>query len=170
MTKGDGMNYAPEGKPNPVVTPGEFVFAAVHLDHGHIYGQCNGLIEAGATLKWVYDPDPAKVDAFREKFSQVKVTDSLDAILEDQEVHLVAAAAIPCERGPLGCRVMNAVARQACVADTIPEIMRVRYGDGLDLSYYERPGHERDPVFDTRRIQEELGFVPMKMMSASADQ
>jgi hypothetical protein len=25
---------------------------------------CNGLIEAGATLKWVYDPDPAKVDKF----------------------------------------------------------------------------------------------------------
>ena len=108
MTKGDGMNYAPEGKPNPVVTPGEFVFAAVHLDHGHIYGQCNGLIEAGATLKWVYDPDPAKVDAFREKFSQVKVADSLDAILDDPKVHLVAAAAIPCARGPLGCRVMKA--------------------------------------------------------------
>ena len=24
---------------------------------------CNGLTEAGGTLKWVYDPDPAKVDA-----------------------------------------------------------------------------------------------------------
>ena len=46
--KSSGMNYAPQGKPNPVVKPGEFVFAASHLDHGHIYGQCNGLIEAGA--------------------------------------------------------------------------------------------------------------------------
>ena len=54
----DGMSYAPQGKPSPVVKPGEFVFAAVHLDHGHIYGQCNGLIEAGAQLKWVYDPIP----------------------------------------------------------------------------------------------------------------
>ena len=34
----DGMNYAPKGKPTPVVKPGEFVFAAVALDHGHIYG------------------------------------------------------------------------------------------------------------------------------------
>jgi hypothetical protein len=24
----DGMNFAPKGKPNPVVKPGEFVFAA----------------------------------------------------------------------------------------------------------------------------------------------
>ena len=46
--KSDGMNYAPQGKPSPVVKPGEFVFAAAHLDHGHIYGQCNGLLEAGA--------------------------------------------------------------------------------------------------------------------------
>ena len=58
----DGMNYAPVGKPNPVLKPGEkFVFAAIALDHGHIYGMCNGLIEAGATLKYVYDPAPAKV-------------------------------------------------------------------------------------------------------------
>ncbi|MET0253138.1 MAG: gfo/Idh/MocA family oxidoreductase, partial [Terrimicrobiaceae bacterium] len=33
----DGMNYAPEGKPSPVCGPGDFPFAAVHLDHGHIY-------------------------------------------------------------------------------------------------------------------------------------
>jgi hypothetical protein len=41
------MNYAPEGRPAPVVDPGEFPFAAVALDHGHIYGQCKGLTEAG---------------------------------------------------------------------------------------------------------------------------
>ena len=56
--KGDGMNYAPKGKAEAVVAPGEFVFAAVALEHGHIYGMCNGLTEAGATLKWVYDKDP----------------------------------------------------------------------------------------------------------------
>ena len=102
------MNYAPQGKPSPVVKPGEFVFAAAHLDHGHIYGQCNGLIEAGAELKWVYDPDPKKVEAFVAKYPQAKVARSLDEILADPEVKLVAAAAVPCERGPLGCRVMEA--------------------------------------------------------------
>jgi len=64
MNKNDGMHYAPVGKPHPVVREGEFIFAAAALDHGHIYGMCNGLIEAGATLKWVYDPDPQKVDKF----------------------------------------------------------------------------------------------------------
>jgi predicted dehydrogenase len=106
--KSDGMNYAPKGKPNPVVKAGEFVFAAAHLDHGHIYGQCNGLTEAGATLKWVYDPDPKKVAAFLEKNPGTKVARSLDEVLADSEVKLVAAAAIPNERGAIGCRVMQA--------------------------------------------------------------
>ena len=93
--KSDGMNYAPQGKAEPVVKPGEFVFAAAHLDHGHINGQCNGLLEAGATLKWVYDPDPVKVDAFKASYPQAKVARSLDEILDDSEVKLVAAAAVP---------------------------------------------------------------------------
>jgi predicted dehydrogenase len=104
----DGMNYAPQGKPNPVVKPGEFGFAAAYLEHGHIHGQCNGLIEAGATLQWVYDADPAKVAAFRKAYPQVQVARSFDEILADPAVHLVAAAAVPCDRGPIGVRVMRA--------------------------------------------------------------
>ena len=106
--KSDGMNYAPQGKPSPVVGPGEFVFAAAHLDHGHIYGQCNGLTEAGAELRWVYDPDPAKVDAFRAKHPAVRAARSLDEILADPDVRLVAAAAVPSDRCAIGCRVMGA--------------------------------------------------------------
>jgi predicted dehydrogenase len=106
--KADGMNYAPQGKPNPVVKPGEFNLAAVRLDHGHIYGMCNGLTEAGATIKWVYDPDPKKVEAFLAKYPQAKVARSLDEVLADPDVRLVAGAAVTSERGPLGCRVMEA--------------------------------------------------------------
>ncbi len=108
VQKADGMNYAPQGKPRPVVKAGEFIFAAAHLDHGHIYGQCNGLLEAGGELKWVYDPDEKKVAAFQAKFPQAKVARSLDEILADPAVHLVTAAAVPCDRGPIGLRVMAA--------------------------------------------------------------
>jgi predicted dehydrogenase len=108
MNISDGMNYAPEGKAAPVCKPGDFPFAAVHLDHGHIYGQCNGLVEAGGTLSWVYDPDPARVAAFQKKFPQARAAPSLEAVLDDPAVRLVAAAAVPCDRGPLGCRVMEA--------------------------------------------------------------
>lgn len=50
------MNYAPKGKVSKVVAEGEFRFAAIGLDHGHIYGMCNGLVEAGGSLVAVYDP------------------------------------------------------------------------------------------------------------------
>ena len=106
--KKDGMFYAPEGKPNPVVKAGEFVFAAIGLDHGHIYGQTNGLTEAGATLKWVWDPDPAKMAAFQKQYPTVKLARSEDEVLQDREVKLVAAAAVPADRCALGLRVMNA--------------------------------------------------------------
>lgn len=105
--KADGMNYAPQGKPRPVVKPGEFAFAATHLEHGHIYGQCNGLLEAGGELAWVYDPDPAKVEAFRAKFPQAKVARSYDEVLADPSVRLVAAAAVPSERAAIGIRALE---------------------------------------------------------------
>ncbi|WP_019532702.1 Gfo/Idh/MocA family protein [Paenibacillus ginsengihumi] len=104
----DGMNYAPQGKPNPVVKPGEFAFAATGLDHGHIYGMCNGLIEAGADLIAVYDPDPQKVEAFVKRFPQAKAVSSEAEILQDPRIKLVAGAAVPSERCALGLRVMDA--------------------------------------------------------------
>lgn len=108
MKVSDGMNYAPKGKAAPVVGPGEFVIAAVSLEHGHIYGMCNGLTEAGATLKWVYDPDPKKVEAFLQKFPQAKAAQSEEEVLADPEVKLVCGAAITSERCALGLRVMAA--------------------------------------------------------------
>ena len=108
MQTSDGMNYAPQGKLAPVVRPGEFVFAAMALDHGHIYGQCNGLTEAGAELRYVYDPDPEKVEAFRDTYPKVQPLRSEEELLEKTDVHLIAAAAVPNERGPLGLRVMDA--------------------------------------------------------------
>jgi predicted dehydrogenase len=106
--KSDGMNYAPRGKPRPVVKPGEFLFAAAYLDHGHINGQCNGLVEAGGQLKWVYDADAAKAAALAARFPGAQSARSFDEILADPAVQLVAAAAIPNLRGAIGCRVMEA--------------------------------------------------------------
>ena len=107
MNKSDGMNYAPQGKPAPVVKKGVFRFAAIGLDHGHIYGQCNGLLEAGAKLVAVYDPDPAKVDDFCKAYPEAKRARSEAEILQDPTIQLVAGAAVPADRAALGLRVMD---------------------------------------------------------------
>jgi predicted dehydrogenase len=104
----DGMNFAPKGKPNPVVRKGEFLFSVIGLDHGHIYGMCNGLIEAGAVLKSAYDPDPQKLEKFCNAFPGVKRKTSEEAVLSDPETLLVAGAAVTSERCALGLRVMSA--------------------------------------------------------------
>ena len=102
------MNYAPKGKPQPVVRPGEFVFSAVHLDHGHIYGMTNALLEAGGTLKYVYDPDPAKVERFLKAYPQATPARSEAEALEDKETHMICGAAVTSERCALGLRAMAA--------------------------------------------------------------
>lgn len=108
MAHKDGMTYAPKGIPAPVVKKGEFVIAAIGLDHGHIYGMTNGLLEAGATIKWVYDPDVEKMKAFREKFPEAQMAESEEQVLQDPEVKLVAGACVTSERAALGVRVMRA--------------------------------------------------------------
>ncbi len=101
-------DYQPGPKPGPVVKPGEFVFAAAHCDHGHINDQCSSLIDAGGTLKWVFEPDPKKRDAFLARFKQARAARALDEILNDSEVKMVTAAAVTSERAAVGCRVMEA--------------------------------------------------------------
>ncbi len=108
--RSDGFNYAPQavGPTRRVVEPGEFVFASAHLDHNHIYGMTNGLVEAGATLRYVYDPNPKAVAEYAAKYPGVTPVDSLDAILADPEVKMVSCAAIDNQRGGIGLRVMRA--------------------------------------------------------------
>ncbi len=44
-------------KPGPALAPGEeFPFAAVMAEHGHLFNMVEGLLEAGASLKWVLRP------------------------------------------------------------------------------------------------------------------
>lgn len=108
MSKSDGMNFAPKGKPAPVVGEGAFVFAAIGLDHGHIGGMINGLLEAGATLKWIYDPDPEKLARYCAMYPMAKAARVEAEVLDDPAVKLVASACITSDRCALGLRVMDA--------------------------------------------------------------
>lgn len=104
----DGMMYAPKAaKPEPVVGGGDFKFAAAYFDHGHLNGQINGLAEAGGELAMLYDPDPERLGSIKARFPDVPVAATFEEILES-DVQMVAAAAIPSQRGPIGCQVMEA--------------------------------------------------------------
>jgi predicted dehydrogenase len=95
-------------RPEVACEPGEFRVAAIGLDHNHIFGMAQGLCEAGASLDLVFDPDPAKVQAFQAKFPSAKPTKSLDEVLESEQIQLVACASIPSERIEVAAQVLKA--------------------------------------------------------------
>ena len=157
----DGANYAPRGKPAPVVEPGAFKFAAAHLDHGHIGGQCNGLVEAGGELKWVFDPDADKVGNLLAMHPGAKAARSLEEILEDDDVRLVAAAAVPNQRGPLGVRAMQAgkdYFTDKCPFTTLAQLETartvVRETGRKYLVYYSERLHSESGMFAGELIEQ----------------
>ncbi len=82
-------------------------FAAIGLNHAHIYGQCRLLLDAGAELVSCFAPEPELVTQFQAAFPQAKQAGSEAEILEDTTIQLVVSAGIPCDRAPLGVRVMQ---------------------------------------------------------------
>ena len=108
LRKSDGSSYTLLPPPPPVCKPGDFTIAATALEHGHIDGMVASLVKAGATLKWVFDKNETKAQKLAAKYPNAKVARSLDEILDDSDVKLVAAADVPSNRGPLGVRCMNA--------------------------------------------------------------
>ncbi len=58
-----------------------------------------------------------------------------------------------------GVCIVNASGPKAWVAVPVAEILRNWWGDDVDLSFFEAPGHEYDSVYDVSRIKEEIGFV-----------
>ena len=83
-------------------------FAAIGLNHSHIYSQVETMLANGATLSAVYAKEPELVAAFTKRYPQARVARAEQEILDDKAIQLVVSAAIPNERAPLGIRVMQA--------------------------------------------------------------
>lgn len=169
-------------KIDPVVKPGEFVFSAMHLDHGHIIGMCDALIAAGATLKSVYDPNPEKVAAFLKSFPQALPALSEKDVLNDLETRLIAAAAVTSERCALGIRVM--AAGKDYFTDKAPLTTLEQLNDAREcvkrtgrkyLCYYSEFLHSESGLFAKQLIKDGAigrmlcmnGFGPHRLNPAS---
>ena len=82
-------------------------FSAIGLNHNHIYGQTNLLLRAGAELVSFYAPEPDLVAQYSQVYPQAKLARSAQEILDDSTIQLVIGAGIPCDRAPLGIKVMQ---------------------------------------------------------------
>ena len=84
-------------------------FAAIGLDHRHIYHLVGELIAAGAhCVGFCPQTSDAKVlEGFRERFPQLDPVDR-ERLLNDPSIDIVACAAIPRDRAAIAIRAMQA--------------------------------------------------------------
>jgi predicted dehydrogenase len=83
-------------------------FAAIGLDHRHIYDLTQDLLDAGAECVG-YNPDttdPRVLAGFRKRFPQV-LESTTERLLDDPSIDFVVIAARPCDRAELAIRAMR---------------------------------------------------------------
>jgi len=83
-------------------------FAAIGLDHRHIFHMVGGLIDFGADCVG-FDPatsDERVLAGFRERFPALEER-GREALLDDPAIDLIVCAAIPCDRADIAVRAMK---------------------------------------------------------------
>jgi predicted dehydrogenase len=98
---------ARDAAPDPPAGPRRLKFAAIGLNHGHIYGQVDAVVRGGGDLVAFHAKEADLADAFAKRYPNAKRASSAQAILEDPSIALVVSAAIASERAPLGIQVMR---------------------------------------------------------------
>lgn len=84
-------------------------FAAIGLDHAHIFGQVNGLLKQGAELVGLSSDDPAAAvtTAAREAWPEAPWHDDPAELFQDDSIDLVVTAGVPDRRGPIAVEAME---------------------------------------------------------------
>jgi predicted dehydrogenase len=83
-------------------------FAAIGLDHRHIYHQVGRLLELGAECKGYHSRDDATpLEGFAQRFPNLRRVEDQRTLLEDREVQLIVTAGIPVERAETAIQAMR---------------------------------------------------------------
>ncbi len=104
-------------------------FAALGLDHRHIYGMSQGMIDAGCRLAGFWTAGrPQPLDGFAKRFPEVPRLER-QAILDDPEIPLVLIAAAPQDRASLAIEALRhgkdvMVDKPGCI--TLDELQQIR--------------------------------------------
>lgn len=82
-------------------------FAAIGLNHNHIYGQVEMLLRAGAELACFHAQEDELAEAFAKRYPQARRMSDARAIYEDRSIALVTSAAIPDARADIAIAAMR---------------------------------------------------------------
>ena len=82
-------------------------FGVIGLNHNHIYGMTDLLLQAGGELAAFFAPEPELVAEFERRYPQAPRARSAEEILESSSIDLIASASISDERAGLGIAAMR---------------------------------------------------------------
>ena len=82
-------------------------FAVIGINHAHIHGQIDCLLQAGAEFVGFHAPENDLAKPFAERYPQAPRAADRRRLLEDTSISLIASAGIPFDRAPLGIEVMR---------------------------------------------------------------
>lgn len=113
-------------------------FATIGINHDHIYGQTNCLLNAGAEFVGFYAEEDDLARAYGEKFPGGPRTDDARRFLDDDSIDLIISSAIPGDRAGIAIAAMRA---------------------GKDVMV-DKPGMvTMDELANVRRVQSETGRI-----------
>lgn len=113
-------------------------FAAIGINHNHIFGQVEALLNAGGELVSFYAKEDDLAAPFSARYPQAPRVDDPRRILEDPGIALILSSGISNERAPLGTEVM-------------------RHGKDYMV---DKPGMiSLDELAEVRRVQKETGRI-----------
>ncbi len=82
-------------------------FAAIGLNHSHIFGQVELLLRQGAEFVAFHSPEDDLAVPFAERFPQARRVADRRAILEDRSIHMVLTAAVLADRAAISIEAMR---------------------------------------------------------------
>lgn len=82
-------------------------FAAIGINHGHIFGQVDCLLREGAEFVAFHAIEDDLAKTFGDKYPQAKRVANRDEILDDETIPLILTAAIPGDRAEIAAAAMR---------------------------------------------------------------
>jgi len=83
-------------------------FAAIGLDHRHIFGMSQGMLDAGCEFASYWTAgEPQPMAGFVKRFPDIPRRDRLEDILDDESISLVLIATPPADRARISIEAMN---------------------------------------------------------------
>ena len=96
FTKGVSRNYY-----------GILKFAVIGVSHRHVFSMCDGLLKAGAELKYVFDGNEDLMSEFTVKYPQCEICFTQNEIYKKDDINLIVTAGVPSQRAEIAVKALK---------------------------------------------------------------